>query len=159
MPYDVTAELDGPARGRLYAAPFVELCERTLAGEGVEDCAVGLLFAGDELLWRLNREHRGFDQPTDVLSFPAGEEEPPTTAEEAPSYLGDIAISVDAARRQAADAGLTLDEELRHLVLHGLLHLLGYDHETDEAGAAMSEREEAVLGSRIHATRGHEERD
>ena len=66
---------------------------------------------------------------------------------------------MDAARRQAADAGLTLDEELRHLVLHGLLHLLGYDHETDEAGAAMSEREEAVLGSRIHATRGHEERD
>ena len=164
MPYDVTVELDGPARGRLDAAPYVALCEQVLAEERVDDAGVGLLFAGDELLWRLNREHRDIDEPTDVLSFPSGEAPAdedavlPSEVAELP-YLGDIAVSVETARRQADEAGRTLDEELQHLVLHGLLHLLGYDHETPTRDAAMREREEAVLGPRIHATRGHEEHD
>ena len=159
MPYDVTVELDGPARGQLDAAPYRELCEQVLAAEHVEDVALSLLFAGDELLRRLNREHRDVDEPTDVLSFAGEERELIPAPEGGPPYLGDIAVSVETAQGQADEAGLTLDEELRHLVLHGLLHLLRYGHETAEEDAAMREREEAVLGPRIHATGGHEERD
>jgi len=153
-PYEVTAELDGPARGALDAASFVEMCEQVLAAEGVQNAGLGLLFAGDELLRRLNREHRELDEPADVLSFPGEVSGPDPAPEGGPLYLGDIAVSVEIAARQAAGAGLTLDQELRHLVLHGLLHLLDYGHSTDEQEAAMREREEAVLGPGIHLVAG-----
>ncbi len=159
MPYDVSVELDGPASGPLDEAPFRELCEQVLTAERVEDVALSLLFGGDGLLRRLNREHRDVDEPTDVLSFAGEARELIPAPEGGPRHLGDIAVSVETAQRQADEAGLTLDEELRHLVLHGLLHLLGYDHETADGDSAMREREEAVLGARIHATGGHEERD
>ena len=161
-PYDVTAELAGPARSVLDAAPYIELCEQVLAREGVEDAGLGLLFAGDEALRRLNREHRGLDEPTDVLSFPPGAGEWPPGSGDEPGYLGDIAVSVETVARQAVETELTLEEELRHVVLHGLLHLLGYDHDTAEGEAAMREREEVALGPRIHAsqrTGGHEGHD
>jgi rRNA maturation RNase YbeY len=160
MPHQVVVELDGPARGRLDAAPYVELIESTLDAEGRLEIALTLLLAGDELLWRLNREHRGADEPTDVLSFPGDEGEPMPSpgaaAGEEAAYLGDIAVSVEMAAQQAEEAGLSLDDELRHLVLHGLLHLLGYDHESDEDDAAMRAREEVVLGPEIHASGGHD---
>ncbi|HJM88562.1 MAG TPA: rRNA maturation RNase YbeY [Dehalococcoidia bacterium] len=156
MPYDVTADLDGPARGRIEPATYVALIESVLAAEGIEDGALTLLFAGDELLWRLNREHRDVDAPTDVLSFADDDDEPmPTDAGES-TYIGDIAVSIEMAARQAGDAGLTVEEELRHLVVHGVLHLLGYDHESDDDDAKMSAREEAVLGPQIHAGGGHD---
>ena len=116
--------------------------------------ALGLLFAGDEMLWRLNREHRGIDEPTDVLSFPDEGRERAPSPEGGPRYLGDIAVSFETVGRQAAAAGLTLDQELRHVILHGLLHLLGYDHETVRAEAVMRRREEALLGPRIHLDGG-----
>ena len=157
MPYDVSAEFDRSARTAVDAAPHVALVEEVLTAEGVEDGAVvALLFADDELLWRLNREHRGIDEPTDVLSFPGDEGGAFPAADGESRYLGDIAVSVPTARRQAADAGLTLEEELRHLVLHGLLHLLGYDHESDAGDAAMRAKEEAMLGPHIHEAGGHE---
>ncbi len=78
----------------------------------------------------LNRAFRKKDTPTDVLSFPAGE----------PGYLGDVVIAAGVARRQARDAGHSLRTELRVLALHGLLHLLGYDHETDSGRMARVER-------------------
>jgi probable rRNA maturation factor len=72
----------------------------------------------------LNRTYRAKDTATDVLSFPAGE----------PGLLGDVVIAGGIARRQAREAGHTLQDELRVLALHGLLHLLGYDHERDDGG-------------------------
>jgi probable rRNA maturation factor len=80
------------------------------------------LLTDDETLRRLNLEFRGKDEPTDVLSFPS---------ESPVGSLGDIAISVDRAREQAAGYGHEIGTELRVLLLHGVLHLLGYDHETD----------------------------
>ena len=77
----------------------------------------------------LNREYRRKDAPTDVLSFPADQR----------GYLGDIVIAAGVARRQAADAGHSLQTELRVLALHGLLHLLGYDHEHDDGRMARLE--------------------
>jgi len=85
--------------------------------------SLGVRFVGDREMRRTNRQFRGMDKATDVLSFPgdAGEEGP----------LGDILISVPTARRQAGEAGHGVDRELKVLLLHGVLHCLGHDHETD----------------------------
>lgn len=82
-----------------------------------------LLLVGDAMMQGLNSKFRGRDYPTDVLSFPVGGDQ---------DYLGDIVISVETARRQALRRGSSLPRELRVLGLHGLLHLLGHDHETDD---------------------------
>lgn len=87
----------------------------------------------DAEVQRLNRRFRGMDKPTDVLSFP-GE----TTADG--YHVGDIVISVPTARRQAAESDHALARELRVLLLHGLLHCLGYDHETDDGAMERRER-------------------
>jgi len=87
------------------------------------------LITGDAELRRLNREFRGHDYPTDVLSFPRSE-----------CGLGDLAISAVRARAQAREFGHTTEDEVRILMLHGLLHLLGMDHETDAGAMARIER-------------------
>jgi probable rRNA maturation factor len=100
----------------------------------------GICFVTDAEIARWNRAYRGKNRPTDVLSFPADEFaerrklRKPTVgrkAEPASSYLGDIAIAPSVARRNSRKFGRTLDEELRILILHGMLHLMGYDHEMD----------------------------
>jgi probable rRNA maturation factor len=93
---------------------------------------VEVLLAGDRTLRRLNREFRGKNKATDVLSFPA-------MAEMAGVFAGDLAISLETAGRQAAEHGHSLRDEVRVLLLHGLLHLSGMDHEVD--GGEMAERE------------------
>jgi probable rRNA maturation factor len=93
---------------------------------------VEVLLAGDRTLRRLNREFRGKNKATDVLSFPA-------MAEMAGVFAGDLAISLETAGRQAAEHGHSLRDEVRVLLLHGLLHLSGMDHEVDEG--EMAERE------------------
>src|SRR5579864_9115979 len=103
-------------RQRVIAA-FARKLEREVAKGRAFDC----LITGDAELRRLNREFRGKDYPTDVLSFPAT----------LPGSLGDLAISIARARAQARDFGHRTEDEIRILMLHGLLHLLGYDHETD----------------------------
>ena len=80
-----------------------------------------IAFVSDKRIHELNRQFRNVDKPTDVLSFPDDEE----------TNLGDIAISVETAAAQAKENGLTFDTEIAQLILHGLLHLSGYDHETD----------------------------
>lgn len=84
-----------------------------------------IAFVSDKTIRQLNRQFRGVDKATDVLSFPAGDDANN-------SNLGDIAISVETAGAQARENGLTFDEEVAQLILHGLLHLSGYDHETDD---------------------------
>jgi probable rRNA maturation factor len=84
----------------------------------------------------LNRRFRGKDRATDVLSFPAGE----------PGALGDVVIAAGVAARQAVDAGHTVQAEFRLLALHGLLHLLGYDHEHDDGRMARLERRLRIKG-------------
>jgi probable rRNA maturation factor len=79
-----------------------------------------------EEIRELNRDYRGKDAPTDVLSFPAGE-----VARRSAAFLGDVAISIRHAREQARTLGHTVEEEIGILMLHGVLHLMGMDHETD----------------------------
>ena len=92
---------------------------------------LSLVFAGDGMLKRLNGRYRGKDRPTDVLSFPG-----PGGLE----GLGDVLISLPAAERNARRLGRTLAQELDVLALHGFLHLLGYDHETDDGAMDRLER-------------------
>lgn len=103
--------------------------ERLVAALAPEAESLGVRFAGDREVRRLNRTYRGKDRPTDVLSFP-GED----------GHLGDILISVPVARRQAEAVGHSVEREIRVLLLHGLLHCLGYDHETDEGEMERLER-------------------
>jgi len=96
---------------------------------------VSVLLTGDREIRRWNRDFRGKNQATDVLSFPAA------PMDGAPAAVaGDLAISVETADRQAKEQGHVLAEELKVLVLHGLLHLAGYDHETDDGTMARVER-------------------
>jgi probable rRNA maturation factor len=97
-----------------------------LAGE------VHVLLAGDATLKRLNRQFRGKNSPTDVLSFPAAPES---------GIAGDLAISLETAARQAAQFGHSLRDEVRILLLHGALHLAGFDHEADSGEMAAREAE------------------
>jgi len=101
---------------------------------------VSVLFTGDAEIRSLNRKFRGLDRPTDVLSFPWASS--PGTGR----YLGDIAISIPTARKYAMKVGWSLAEELRFLTLHGLLHLLGHDHETD---SGRMNRIQAALGKKV----------
>jgi probable rRNA maturation factor len=90
---------------------------------------VTIALVSDRRIRALNRQFRGTDHATDVLSFPSGER----------GFLGDIVIAAGVARRQAREAGHTLQTEFRVLALHGLLHLLGYDHESDDGKMARVE--------------------
>jgi probable rRNA maturation factor len=115
---------------RVAKARFLRLL-REAAGRLRVSGELALVFAGDGVLKRLNGRYRGKDRPTDVLSFPG-----PGGAE----GLGDILISMPAAERNARRLGRTLAQELDVLALHGFLHLLGYDHETDDGTMDRLER-------------------
>lgn len=110
------------------------------------ECELSVLLCADTTIHRLNAAHRGIDRPTDVLSF-AMQEGEGILADD--TVLGDLVISVDTARRQALEHGHSLAQELRVLLVHGLLHLLGYDHETSDEDAAEMRAAEAKLLSRL----------
>jgi probable rRNA maturation factor len=113
----------------------VELFARRLQEEVAKGQPFDCLITGDADLRRLNREFRGLDYPTDVLSFPAG---PPARLPAA--RLGDLAISLGRARAQAREFGHDIEHEVGILMLHGVLHLLGFDHETDGGQMARAEK-------------------
>jgi probable rRNA maturation factor len=103
--------------------------ERLLDELAPEAMSLGVRFCGDREMRRVNRQFRDKDKSTDVLSFPGDE-----------PHLGDILISVPTARRQAAEAGHPAERELMVLLLHGVLHCLGHDHETDQGEMERLER-------------------
>jgi len=107
--------------------------------------SVSALLTGDTEVRRLNREFRGKDKATDVLSFPGGD------GMGRVRIAGDLAISVETAAREAQQRGHTLDLELRVLLLHGVLHLSGYDHETDSGEMA---RKEDLLRKKLGLSQG-----
>lgn len=113
-----------------------------LAELAPEAASLGVRFTSDREMRRLNRTYRGKDYPTDVLSFP-GESTPEGV------HVGDVVISVPVARRQAAEADHSPARELRLLLLHGVLHCLGHDHESDEG--EMERLEAEVAARRIPA--------
>ena len=112
-----------------------------VAGHAGEDLSLSLLLADDGAVRRLNRTFRGKDKPTNVLSFPASA--PPGIP--GPCSLGDIALAFETVAREAESEGKTLADHARHLIVHGTLHLLGYDHETDAEAERMETLEVKAL--------------
>jgi probable rRNA maturation factor len=107
-------------------------------GEGVDE---SLCLTDDAALRALNLRWRGIDKPTNVLSFPSG---PPDRLREAKT-LGDIALAYETLAREAQDLGVSLADHYRHLLVHGFLHLIGYDHETDAEAERMQALETRIL--------------
>jgi probable rRNA maturation factor len=113
------------------------------ANSGEAELAV--MLTDDAGIRTLNRNWRGIDKPTNVLSFPAL---PPTGGsgpDDAPRMLGDIAIAYETTRQEADDEQKPFDHHLSHLAIHGFLHLMGYDHETDDEAEAMESLEQEIL--------------
>lgn len=125
---------------RAVAAAANEAMTHEKASSGA---AVTILLTEDDYIRELNQQYLGEDHPTDVLSFPAGD--PLPGSEGLLEYLGDIALSVTTATRQAGEKGHALEAELQLLTVHGILHLLGYDHHALEEKAAMWKAQVAIL--------------
>ncbi len=123
--------------------PLMKRVIRTCVDEQYPDhrFELELTLCGDEEIHRINREFRGIDRPTDVLSFPMMEFEMP----EVYVSLGNIVISVETARRQAEEYGHSLKRELCFLCAHSALHLLGYDHETEDEREEMEAKQREIL--------------
>ncbi len=122
---------------------------RLLKEEGMPEVDVDVLLMDDVQIQELNLQYRNFDKPTDVLSFSLresfGDEPALPELNESPTHLGDVAISIDTAKKQAAIHGVSLEQELSLLTVHGILHLLGYEDETFEGAAEMRSREKDIL--------------
>ena len=112
----------------------------TLAEIGRTNCSLTIAFVRDRAIRTLNRTYRGKDRATDVLSFPATDAQTELTTGEMARFLGDIAIATDTARAQADTARHSFTREVSELVIHGALHLCGYDHETDNGEMNRLER-------------------
>ncbi|MEQ1500662.1 MAG: rRNA maturation RNase YbeY [Myxococcota bacterium] len=124
---------------------LTRFAEQVLVAIGLPETELSLVVCDDAFIRPLNRDWRGKDAPTDVLSFPQEEAEAPGVFAEPPPMLGDVVISAETARRQAAELGHPVEVELRALLVHGVLHLVGYDHEDDEVAAAEMRSEEVRL--------------
>ena len=112
------------------------------------ECEVSLSFVTDEEIREINRNFRGIDKATDVLSFPQidyDNDDEVMTNEKGEIVLGDIIISLDTAKRQAEEYGHSLNREICFLTVHSMLHLLGYDHMTEEDEKEMFDKQKAVL--------------
>jgi probable rRNA maturation factor len=142
--HDVLVSID-PAFGKYVAADWLANVVRlALEMEKAGACQVGLVITGDEQIRDLNREFAGEDHATDVLSFSLREGEAFVSPDDA-DRLGEVVVSYETAKRQAEEAGHDVDEEIAHLLVHGVLHLLGYDHAEPEDEARMRAREHRVL--------------
>ena len=112
------------------------MAERILSDLGCHDGELSIVLLDDDDIQHLNRDYLARDYPTNVLSFPMGEG----------FLLGDVVISTEAAQREANESGITLEEDLGILLVHGILHLLGYDHEgVPEEAARMESKEQEIL--------------
>jgi probable rRNA maturation factor len=142
---DWTAALDDP----------LKICERALAaafavaGRGrTRPAEVSLVLADDAMVAELNADYRGKDGPTNVLSFPQSDDEGPGAGGPAdlPDLLGDVIIAFGVTRAEAAAQDLPLADHLSHLCVHGMLHLLGFDHLLDDEADRMERLETEILG-------------
>jgi probable rRNA maturation factor len=129
---------------------LAEYARQALAQEGQPaETGVTLVLTTDEEIRALNRDYRATDSVTDVLSFALDEEADQGPAfvlpEGLPRYLGDIIVSYPTALAQAAEQGHSVEQELALLIVHGCLHLLGYDHAEEEQQAQMWQRQESIL--------------
>lgn len=141
-----------------YCRPMERIARRAAEMEGLQDFEVQIILADNDFIHQLNRDYRQVDAPTDVISFPANDLEKPLAEAlqeglqpEMSEYgdaifLGEIYISVDRAQEQAEEYGNTLEEELCFLTVHGMLHLMGYDHIEAADEQIMRAKQREILG-------------
>lgn len=131
-----------PRSAKLHGRDIRRLAEKMLSHLGLEESELSILLCDDARIRRLNLEHRGKDKPTDVLSFPQAEFSRPEVPKKGHQLvlLGDVVISIDTAERQARSRSRPLVEEVRFLLAHGILHLLGYDHMSKDEKIVMTRR-------------------
>lgn len=151
--WEITVDIDEQFAAVVAEETLVTALSAVLRYVGFGDAGVAIVVTDNEHVQRLNREYRGVDAPTDVLSFAAQEGEEldaefaPEVAEEIERYLGDLILAYPYAAAQAARYGYPIQTELQLLAVHGCLHLLGYDHDSDESQAAMWAAQSAILAS------------
>ena len=158
----VDVRIEPPFRGRVRVPWLRSIVRRVLAaerpGEAIE---ASVVITDDATVHDLNRRYRGLDEPTDVLSFGLGDSADPSFAlpPDEPALLGEVVISYPTAVRQAEAEGHSVEAEVAHLLVHGVLHLLGYDHEAPEDERIMRGREGQILAElRAEAVSFHDVR-
>ena len=124
---------------------FCRMFDAALAAHDMKSCAVSLLLCSDDKIRQLNFDHRGKDKATNVLSFPAADED--HAGNQIWEQLGDIAIAYETCVREADESGISTHDHVTHLFLHGVLHLLGYDHEKDNDANEMEMLEIKLLAA------------
>lgn len=154
--HHIVVRIDDRYKSRAEVGALREAAEATLSQQRVEETYdLTVVITGDGALRELNRRHRGLDASTDVLAFPNETKGPFVDAPAFPRYLGDVIISLPQAEAQALEAGNDLSAELQLLVVHGVLHLLGYDDQTQPERTRMWQAQQAVLdelGVEVHLT-------
>jgi probable rRNA maturation factor len=138
----IHVEIDEEFSGKVKATLLKRAANETLKHDGkASNTELTIVVTDDTNLRRLNQQFLGIDAPTDVLSFPSGEIDPETGK----PYLGDILISYPRAEAQAESAGHAVEAEVQLLVVHGTLHLLGYDHADPEGEKRMRDAQNEIL--------------
>ena len=144
--HSVAVHVDEALQAQVGDEPLCKATLRTLHHQHVEGaCELSVVVTDDETLRELNRRHRGIDAPTDVLAFPNDARGPFVDAPDGLRYLGDVIISFPRAAAQASEAGHDVQAELQLLVVHGVLHLLGYDDQVEELRAKMWRAQSEIL--------------
>ncbi len=160
--FEIRVQIDDEFADGLQQEWLTNVVRSAIQGQDVADgSSIGMMVTGDETVRELNRDYRGIDETTDILSFSFhhegeyhGEDDPgtefrldegfPLPPDEAPD-LGELVISYPQALRQAEEAGRPVEQEIAHLVAHGVLHLLGYDHADPDLDSQMRAKESEVL--------------
>src|SRR5258708_16541062 len=147
MPISLLNSQSRPVRTK----PLLTAVRQILRAEGSSRAEVSIVLTDDQTIQRMNRDYRSQDKPTDVLSFSqretlGGEPEIPRF-ERSEETLGDVVISIDTAERQALEHGIELEDELAMLAVHGILHLLGYEDETEGGAEIMQLKECEALNT------------
>ncbi len=139
---DISAESEGWSRVPDLESHVRRAAEAAMLDSDAPPSEISVVLSDDEHIRELNKHHRGLDKPTNVLSFPAARIRTPAGA---PRVLGDVVIAYETVAREASEESKAIEHHLSHLVVHGVLHLLGYDHEDEEEAEMMEARERTIL--------------
>jgi probable rRNA maturation factor len=144
--HSVLVSVEQPFEGLVDGDRIESISVMVLDAEGQAPAELGVLVTDDDAIRDLNREYAGDDEATDVLAFSLREGEEFVSPDDV-ERLGEVIISFPTAQRQAEEAGRAVEEEVAHLLVHGILHLLGYDHVKEDEERVMRAREDALLAS------------
>ena len=149
--WDISIQIDDEFRDKVDEDWLRKVAVEALGAGAPAEVELGIVVTSDEAIHQLNRQYRGVDEPTDVLSFAlwekaeTEEEEPFVWPPDEVARLGEIILSYPIADKRSQERNLPVAHELALLEVHGILHLLGYDHQTDEEEAEMQAKERAIL--------------